>query len=108
MLTLSLVRPGAVTGYRAVLNKIMLRTPRGGVIHRQGRKGAPREFCTNLSTENVNKIGGVAGDMFITWQEAVGYPGVIPDERPISSGLPPVGSVKQSSHMHLRLFEVVR
>ncbi|WP_016680781.1 hypothetical protein, partial [Yersinia pestis] len=57
------------------------------------------EFCTPISTEKVNKIRGPLLGVFITLPISVSYPKVIRFGRLISSGLPPVASVKQSEHL---------
>ncbi|QGY30374.1 hypothetical protein CUN67_16150 [Pantoea cypripedii] len=60
-------------------------------------------FCTKLSTEKVNKIALKSAPLFITWLNSVSYPVIIPSSPQISSGLPPVRSVKQSSYSNLAL-----
>ncbi|ATX62745.1 hypothetical protein LC20_06845 [Yersinia hibernica] len=57
------------------------------------------EFCTPISTEKVNKMRDVAPRVFITLPISVSYPRVIRFHWQISSGLPPVASVKQSEHL---------
>ncbi|CAL13350.1 conserved hypothetical protein [Yersinia enterocolitica subsp. enterocolitica 8081] len=57
------------------------------------------EFCTPISTEKVNKIGEAVLRVFITLPISVSYPRVIRFRWRISSGLPPVASVKQSEHL---------
>ncbi|OVZ86963.1 hypothetical protein CBW58_20770 [Yersinia frederiksenii] len=57
------------------------------------------EFCTPISTEKVNKIVRAASRVFITLLISVSYPKVIRFRWRISSGLPPVASVKQSEHL---------
>ncbi|HBZ17615.1 MAG TPA: hypothetical protein DEO73_17900 [Pantoea sp.] len=60
-------------------------------------------FCTTLSTEKVNKIGHNSRLLFITWLISVSYPVFIPLSPSVSSGLPPVRSVKQSGYSNLAL-----
>ncbi|QDY42890.1 hypothetical protein D8B20_13845 [Candidatus Pantoea soli] len=55
-------------------------------------------FCTKLSTEKVNKIDQKRVVLFITWVNSVGYPLFIRPLPRLSSGLPPVRSVKQSGY----------
>ncbi|PNM26478.1 hypothetical protein A6J66_021370 [Yersinia enterocolitica] len=57
------------------------------------------EFYTPISTEKVNKMSCVALRVFITLLISVSYPRVIRFSWLISSGLPPVASVKQSEHL---------
>ncbi|OVZ97318.1 hypothetical protein EQP49_14820 [Yersinia sp. 2105 StPb PI] len=57
------------------------------------------EFCTPISTEKVNKIEQVAPRVFITLLISVSYPKVVRFCWRISSGLPPVTSVKQSGYL---------
>ncbi|OWF82414.1 hypothetical protein B4907_13550 [Yersinia kristensenii] len=57
------------------------------------------EFCTPISTEKVNKMASVDLRVFITLPISVSYPRVIWFRWLISSGLPPVASVKQSEHL---------
>ncbi|KAA6098074.1 hypothetical protein F3J41_09885 [Pantoea sp. Ap-870] len=60
-------------------------------------------FCTKLSTEKVNKIAVKYPCLFITWLLSVSYPIVIRSAARISSGLPPVRSMKQSGYSNLAL-----
>ncbi|HAU5563006.1 TPA: hypothetical protein JD264_04245 [Serratia fonticola] len=60
-------------------------------------------FCTKLSTEKVNKIALKTTLLFITWLNSVSYPVFILLSPRISSGLPPVRSVKQSGYSNLAL-----
>ncbi|PJE87493.1 hypothetical protein CU280_12365 [Yersinia mollaretii] len=67
------------------------------------------EFCTPISTEKVNKTACASLRVFITLLISVSYPRVIRFYCLISSGLPPVASVKQSGHLCVfKLIEVVR
>ncbi|NIF23214.1 hypothetical protein F3J40_16635 [Pantoea sp. Acro-835] len=60
-------------------------------------------FCTKLSTENVNKIAFFDPSLFITKANSVSYCHVVPLYPLLSSGLPPVRSVKQSSYSNFAL-----
>ncbi|AUQ42121.1 hypothetical protein NJ56_09495 [Yersinia ruckeri] len=57
------------------------------------------EFCTYISTEKVNKISLTCSWVFITLLISVSYPKRRVFQSLITSGLPPVGSVKQSEHL---------
>ncbi|PJZ03787.1 hypothetical protein PRCB_21315 [Pantoea rodasii] len=60
-------------------------------------------FFTKLSTEKVNKITLKSTPLFITWLKSVSYPVFILLSARISSGLPPVRSVKQSGYSNFAL-----
>jgi len=67
------------------------------------------KFCTYLSTEKVNKIGFYRAPLFITSDKMTSYPSNVGKSVSVTSGLPSVGSVKQSVHLCiLKLIEVVR